>query len=56
MGHKQVQKQLGNVSNSMNVNIGMQENEATYLMYCNTFIDLHHRCLGGDLMYRYIGR
>ncbi len=25
-------------------------------VYCNTFIDLHHHCLGGDLVCRYIGR
>ncbi len=34
-----------------------KENEATYLVvYYNIFIDMHHHCLGGDLMHRYIGR
>jgi hypothetical protein len=36
--------------------VGRKENETTYLVYCNTFINLHCHCLGGDLMYRYIGR
>ncbi len=36
--------------------VGRKENEATYLVYCNTFINLHHHCLGVDLMCRYIGR
>ncbi len=36
--------------------VSRKENEATYLVvYYNTFIDLHHHCLRGDLMHRYIG-
>jgi hypothetical protein len=30
--------------------VGRKENEATYLIYCNIFIDLHRHCLGGDLV------
>jgi len=36
--------------------VGRKENEATYLVYYNSFIDLHWHCLGEDLMRRYIGR
>jgi hypothetical protein len=33
--------------------VGSKENEATYMIYCN---NMHHHCLGGDLVCRYIGR
>jgi hypothetical protein len=38
-----------------NKEVGRKENVITYMVYCNTFIDLHRHCLGGDLMHRYIG-
>jgi hypothetical protein len=36
--------------------IGRKENEVAYLVYYNIFIDVHHHCLGGDVMCKYIGR
>ncbi len=32
-----------------NREVGRKENETTCLVYCNTFINLHHHCLGEDL-------
>jgi len=28
--------------------VGEKENETTYLVYCNTFINMHSPCLGED--------
>ncbi len=36
--------------------VGRIENKTTYLVYCNIFIHLHHHCLGGHLVLRFIGR
>jgi hypothetical protein len=36
--------------------VGRKENETTYMVYYNIFINLHCHCLGGDLARKYISR
>ncbi len=36
--------------------VSRKENESTYMVYCNIFIDMHRHCFGGDLVRKYIGK
>jgi hypothetical protein len=36
--------------------VGRKGNKTSYLVYCNTFVDLHCYRIGGYLMCKYIGR